>query len=182
MSVRLSAQCTDKKVNEVTEKLFKKYKSIDDYCIVKVENFEKDIFQTGFYKSKTRDILKAAKYVKNELNGELPTNIKEMIKIPGVGRKSANVLLSHLFGVVEGVVVDTHVRRFSLRFGLTKNTNPIQIERDLMKIIPRSSWVKFVYMVVDYGREYGNPRGKKELHISDPLIKIYPKAKNYWPS
>ena len=181
VAVRLSAQCTDKKVNEVTKHLFKKYKKIDDYISANQTAFEKDIYQTGFYKSKARDLLRAAKFVKEDYGGRLPQNMSGMLKIPGVARKSANVLLGNLFGVTEGVVVDTHMLRFAIRFNLSDYKDPVRVERDLMEVIPKKEWFSFSYKVVEYGRSYGASKGDKELHKTDPLIKIYKKAKNYWP-
>ena len=182
VAVRLSAQCTDKKVNEITPALFKKYKNPKDFANAKQAELEKYIYQSGFYKAKAESLIKAGKYVDRELKGTLPKTMKEMIKIPGVARKSANVLLGNLFNVVEGIVVDTHMIRFARRFGLSEHKDAVKIERDLMEIVDRDIWFNFSYKVVDYGRTYGNPRGDRELHKKDPLTKIYPKATNCWPS
>lgn len=118
VAVVLSAQCTDKKVNEVTEKLFKKYRKLDDYIKVSPKEFEQDIKSTGFYRNKAKNILAAAKVVKEKFHGKLPKTMAEMLTIPGVGRKSANVILGNAYGVVEGIAVDTHVARLSRLLGL----------------------------------------------------------------
>lgn len=170
-AVILSAQCTDKKVNEVTEKLFKKYTSLDDYINVEPHEFEKDIYSTGFYKAKTKSILNAAKIVKERFNEVLPKTVHEMITIPGVGRKTANVVLGELYNIAEGIAVDTHVMRLSHLLGLTRHKDdPIKIEKDLMKIIPQDDWVRFSHMLILYGREYCPARHK---HIDCPLSSFY---------
>ena len=181
VAVRLSAQCTDKKINEITPALFKRFKTAKDFSNADQKELEKYIYQSGFYRAKAKSLIQAAKYVDLELKGKLPKTIKEMIKIPGIARKSANVLLGNLFGIVEGIVVDTHMIRFSQRFGFSIHKNAVKIERDLMEIIDPKEWFLFSYLVVEYGRSYGNSMGKRELHEKDPLIKIYPKAKNCWP-
>lgn len=169
VAVQLSAQCTDKKVNEVTEKLFKKYKTLDDYIKVKPSEFEKDIYATGFYKNKTKNILAAAKMIKEKFGGTLPKTMAKMLTIPGVARKTANVVLGNAYGVVEGVAVDTHVRRLTQKFGLTKQNDPEKIEKDLMEIVPKKDWFKFTYLVIDYGRKYCP--AKKHDHANCPLVK-----------
>ncbi len=169
VAVELSAQCTDKKVNEVTEKLFKKHRTLDDYIKVKPREFEKDIKPTGFYRTKTKNILAAAKTVKNRFGGRLPRTMAEMITIPGVGRKSANVILGNAYGVVEGIAVDTHVRRLARLLGLTKHTDPVKIERDLMQIVPKKDWFKITYLLIDYGRKYCPARPHD--HKNCPLAK-----------
>ena len=170
VAVVLSAQCTDKKVNEVTEKLFKKYKKLDDYVKARPLEFEKDIHSTGFYRAKTKNILAAAKMVKAEFHGRIPKTMAEMITIPGVARKTANIVLHNAHGVVEGIAVDTHVMRLSQRLGLTKHKDPVKIERDLMEIIPRKDWAEFNYRLVDYGRAYC--KAKKHDHENCPLRKF----------
>ena len=181
VAVQLSAQSTDKKVNEILPGLFKKYKNVEDFANADLKQLQTAISSVLFYKNKGRNIQNAAKKVIKDFNGRLPKTMEEMLTIPGVARKTANVLLGTLFNVYEGIVVDTHMIRFSRRFGLTKHKDAVKIERDLMEILPKKEWYKFSYRVVEYGRKYGNPRGKRELHEIDPLIKIYPKAKNYWP-
>lgn len=173
VAVQLSAQCTDKKVNEVTPALFKKYKTLDDYVKADPRKFEKDIHQTGFYRAKTKNILAAAKVVKEKFHGKLPRTMAEMITIPGVGRKSANVILGNAYGVVEGIAVDTHVMRLSQVLGLTKEKTPEKIEKDLMRIISKKEWFESTYLLIDYGRAYCVARPHK--HELCPLTKILAK-------
>lgn len=154
VAVQLSAQCTDKKVNEVTPKLFKKYQTLDEYVRAKPREFEQDIRPTGFYRAKTRNILAAAKTVKEKFDGTLPRTMEKALTIPGIGRKSANVILGNAYGVVEGIAVDTHVKRLSKKLGLTHHTDPEKIERDLMAILPKKEWFPFTYHLIDYGRKY----------------------------
>ena len=154
VAVILSAQCTDKMVNKVTERLFKKYYSLDNYINALPAEFEKDIFSTGFYRAKTKHILETAKIIKTTYKGVVPQSMEEMVKLPGVGRKTANVVLGNAFGVVEGIAVDTHVRRISRVLGLTKHMDPEKIEKDLMKIVPRDEWLRFTYLLIEYGRKY----------------------------
>lgn len=170
VAVQLSAQCTDKKVNEVTDKLFRKYRSLDDYVKADPREFEKDIYATGFYKNKAKNILLAAKKIKEDLAGELPRSIDEMVAIPGVGRKTANVVLGNAFHIVEGIAVDTHVRRLSRLLGLTKESDPVKIERDLMQVVPKDAWFDFTYYLIDYGRAYCF--AKKHDHANCPLADI----------
>ena len=169
VAVVLSAQCTDKKVNEVTEKLFKKYRKLDNYVRARRSEFEKDIRPTGFYRNKAKSILAAAKVIKNRWSGKLPRTMAEMLTIPGVGRKSANVILGNAYGVVEGIAVDTHVKRLARKLALTNETDPVKIERDLMQIVPKKNWFKFTYLLIDYGRKYCTARPHK--HEECPLTK-----------
>ncbi|MBI4085179.1 MAG: endonuclease III [Candidatus Liptonbacteria bacterium] len=169
VAVVLSAHCTDKKVNEVTEKLFKKYKRLDDYIGARRPEFEKDIKSTGFFRNKAKNILSAAKELKKRFGGKLPKTMSEMLTIPGIGRKSANVILGNAYGVVEGIAVDTHVRRLSKKLGLTAHDDPVKIERDLMEIVPKKDWFKFTYLLIDYGRKYCQARPHK--HEKCPLAK-----------
>lgn len=173
VAVQLSAQCTDKKVNEVTARLFRKYRSLDDYVRAEPREFERDIYQTGFYRNKTKNILAAAKMVKNEWGGKLPQTMEEMLKIPGVARKTANVVLGNVYGVVEGIAVDTHVMRLSRQWGLTKYSDPKKIEYDLMAMVPKKDWFRWTYRVIQYGRKYA-PAHKKD-HSDEPLAKFYAK-------
>ena len=139
----LSAQCTDVRVNLVTPGLFKKYKGIFDFAKADPEEFEKDIHSTGFYKNKAKSIIGSAKKVLKEFNGAVPRTMEGLTGLPGVGRKTANVVLSSGFGISVGIVVDTHVIRISGLLGLTRNTDPEKIEQDLMKIVPRKDWAVF---------------------------------------
>lgn len=152
VAVILSAQCTDKKVNEVTEKLFKKYRTLNDYVKANPKEFEKIIRSTGFYRAKTKNILSSAKIIKERFGGHVPRTMKEILTLPGVARKTANVVLGNAFGISEGIAVDTHVRRLSQRLGLTKNNNPEKIEKDLMRLVPKKDWFKLTYLLIDHGR------------------------------
>lgn len=154
VSVILSAQCTDKKVNEVTQKLFKKYKTLDDYVNADSKEFEKDIYSTGFYRVKTKNILGAANIIKEKFAGKVPKTMKEILTLPGVSRKTANVVLGNAYGVVEGIAVDTHVIRLSRLLGLSNETDPKKIEQDLMQILPKKEWFQFTYYLIEYGRKY----------------------------
>lgn len=179
VAVQLSAQCTDERVNKVTEKLFKKYRTIDAYATARQSELEKDIFQCGFYRNKAKNIIGAAKRVLDQFGGELPRTMEEMVTLPGVARKTANVVLSTLYRVHEGIAVDTHVRRFAIRFDLSDYTDPVRIERDLMDIMPRKEWWGFNHRLVHYGRDYC------KAHMHDckdhPLTEVYPKAGDIWP-
>lgn len=179
VAVQLSAQCTDARVNIVTEKLFKKYKTLDAYANASQEEMEKDVYQTGFYRNKARNLIAAAKKVRDEFSGELPRSLEEMITIPGAARKTANVVLSTLYGITEGIAVDTHVRRFVIRFDLSDYTDPIRIERDLMSIMPQELWWGFNHRLVNYGRDYC--KAHKHDCAEHPLTKVYPKANTIWP-
>lgn len=154
VAVQLSAQCTDKKVNQVTPALFRRYPTLEDYCVADPHEFEKLIYQTGFYRNKTRNILAAAKAVKLRFHGALPKTMEEMLTLPGVARKTANVVLGNAYGVSEGIAVDTHVKRLTRVLGLSDETNPVLIERDLMELIPKRDWFHATYLFIEYGRTY----------------------------
>ena len=158
VAVELSAQCTDKKVNEITKRLFRKYRTLSDYVRADQATFEQDIHASGFFRNKTKNILAAAKIVEKKFGGMIPHTMAEMLTIPGVGRKTANVVLGNAYGIVEGIAVDTHVRRLARRLGLTKHTNPVLIERDLMHLVPRDDWFDFTYLFIEYGRRYCTAR------------------------
>lgn len=171
VAVVLSAQCTDKKVNEVTEKLFKKYKKLDDYVKADLIEFQKDIRSIGLYKNKAKNILSSAKIIKEKFNGQIPKKMEEILTLPGIGRKSANVILGNIYEIVDGIAVDTHVKRLSRLLGFTKNTNPDKIEKDLMEIFPKKYWFKITYWLIDYGRKYCPARPHD--HKKCPLVKFY---------
>ena len=173
VAVQLSAQCTDKKVNEVTPALFKKYRKLADYVRADPREFEKDIHACGFYRAKTRNILAAAKYIKSKYKGKLPQTMAEMMHVPGVGRKSANVILGNAYGVVEGIAVDTHVMRLSRVLGLSNEKTPEKIEKDLMAIIPQKDWFKATYLLIEYGRNYCPARPHN--HARCPLTPVLAK-------
>ena len=173
VGVILSAQCTDKKVNEVTEKLFKKYPTLEDYLNADPREFEKDIFQTGFYRAKTKSILATAKLVKENFGGEVPRTMHKILTLRGVARKTANVVLGNAYNVVEGIAVDTHVMRLSRKFGLSNGNNPVKIEKDLMAIIPQEEWLDFTHRLIEYGRAYCP--AKAHDHENEPIVKALKK-------
>jgi endonuclease-3 len=157
ISVMLSAQTTDVNVNRVTEKLFVKYRKPEDYLAVPQEELEQDVFATGFYRQKTKSIRGAMHVLLEEFDGEVPTRIEELLRLPGVARKTANVVAAEL-GEAQGVVVDTHVRRLSQRLGLTKQEDPVKIERDLMRLVPREEWARFAHLMIWHGRRVCDAR------------------------
>lgn len=152
IAVCLSAQTTDKKVNQVTPALFEKYKNWEELAEANLEDVQNLIRQVNFYKGKAQRLISAARYILDNFGGEVPKTIEDLVKIPGVARKSANVILNEAFNMAEGIVVDTHVRRVSNRLGLTINQDPKKIEKDLMEILPKSYWRNFSGNVVLHGR------------------------------
>jgi endonuclease-3 len=171
VAVILSAQTTDKKVNEITEKLFKKYKTIDDYAKANFKEFENDIKGVNYYKNKAKFILENAKIIKEKFGGKVPRTMEELLQLKGVARKTANVVLSVAYNIYEGIAVDTHVKRLTRLLGLTKETKPEKIEKDLMAIIPKGpEWRDFPLRLIQYGREYCP--AKKHNHKNCPLTKI----------
>lgn len=172
VAVVLSAQCTDKKVNEVTEKLFKKYKTVDDFASTDQKTFEKEIKSCGFYRMKSKNIIGAAQKIKSDFGGKLPRTMKEILTLPGVARKTANVVLGNAFGVVEGIAVDTHVKRFVEYCGLSKHKDPNKIEQDLMKLFKKKDWFLLTYMAIDHGRSW---RKNKKLHTLCGTCKLCPR-------
>jgi len=176
VAVILSAQCTDKKVNEVTAVLFKKYKTAKDFAKANLAVFEREIRPTGFYRAKARNIIAAAKLLESKFGGKLPKTMEEMTTLPGVARKSANIILGNAHGVVEGIAVDTHVMRISQRLGLTKFSDPVKIERDLMELFPRARWFDLTYKIIEHGRNICD--AKKPKCSICPLNDICPSAFN----
>ena len=152
VAVMLSAQTTDKKVNQITPSLFKKYKSWKDLAGADLAQLQKDIRGVNFHLGKADRLIKAAQVILNEFGGRLPREIDQLVKIPGIARKSANVIQQELWNIAEGIVVDTHVTRVSRRLGLTGNTDAVKIEKDLMKVIPKKSWRNYSGAVVLHGR------------------------------
>ncbi len=151
-AVILSAQCTDERVNKITKKLFQKYKSIDDYANANLPVLEQDIKSAGFYRNKAKNIKNAAKIIIENFQKKVPNNMDDLLKIPGVARKTANIILGNAYGIFSGIAVDTHVKRLSYRLGLTKNKNPIKIEKDLMKLFDQKDWFKLTYLLIEHGR------------------------------
>jgi endonuclease-3 len=148
----LSAQCTDKRVNIVTKPLFKKYRKPEDYANADLEELEEDIRSTGFYRNKARNIKKCCQILVEKFNSQVPKTMEELLRLPGVARKTANIVLSNAYGVVEGIAVDTHVRRLARRLGLSEHENPNKIESDLMEIVPKTRWKRITDLLIFHGR------------------------------
>jgi len=157
VSVMLSAQTTDVNVNRVTATLFEKYHSPEDYLAVPQEELERDIFATGFYRQKAKSIRGTMRMLLEEYDGAVPRTIPELVRLPGVARKTANVVAAEL-GDAQGIVVDTHVRRLSQRLGLTRQEDPVKIERDLVKLVPRADWARFPHLLIWHGRRVCDAR------------------------
>jgi endonuclease-3 len=151
VSVMLSAQTTDVNVNRVTESLFAKYRKPEDYLAVPVEELERDVYATGFFRQKTRAIRGTMQTLLEQFDGKVPRDVDELVRLPGVARKTANVVAAEL-GDPQGIVVDTHVRRISQRLGFTKQEDPVKIERDLVKLVPRADWGRFPHLLIWHGR------------------------------
>jgi len=149
----LSAQCTDERVNKVTPDLFKKYPTIQDFAHASQDELANDIRSTGFFNNKARSLIGAAKKITSEYKGQVPRTMDEMLSVPGAARKTANVVLGTAYGIASGVVVDTHVQRISQRLDLSRNTEPVKIEEDLMKTIPQDRWILFSHQVIHFGRQ-----------------------------
>ena len=152
MAAVLSAQCTDKRVNEVTKTLFPKYPTAADYAQAPLETLENDIKSTGFFRNKARNIQAFCRQLADHYDGEVPQDMDTLVQLPGVGRKTASVVLGTAFGIASGVVVDTHVIRLSRRLGLSAHKAPEKIERDLMDMLPRKEWIDFSHRLVQHGR------------------------------
>lgn len=157
ISVMLSAQTTDVNVNRVTERLFEKYRRPEDYLAVPVEELERDIYATGFYRQKAKSIRGAMRMLIEEFDGEVPRRLEDLLRLPGVARKTANVVAAEL-GHAQGIVVDTHVRRLSQRLGLTRHDDPVKIERDLQRVVPRADWARFPHLLIWHGRRVCHAR------------------------
>lgn len=157
----LSAQCTDERVNIVTETLFRKYRNVEDFASVAQEELETDIHSTGFFRNKAKNIRAACEMILQEYGGEVPADMEKLVALPGVARKTANVVLGNAFGIASGVVVDTHVSRVSQRLRLTVETLPEKIEQDLMQLIPEEDWVLFSHLLIAHGRAICQARKPK---------------------
>jgi endonuclease III len=157
VSVMLSAQTTDVNVNRVTEKLFQKYRRPEDYLAVPQEELEQDIFQTGFFRQKAKALRGSMRILIEDYGGEVPESFEALLRLPGVARKTANVVSAER-GHAEGITVDTHVRRLSQRLGLTREEDPVKIERDLMKLVPRADWARFPHLLIWHGRRVCDAR------------------------
>jgi endonuclease-3 len=152
VATMLSAQCTDERVNIVTKSLFRKYRKPEDYANADLAELEQDIKSTGFYHNKAKNIKKACQLLVEKFHSQVPKTMEEMLELPGVARKTANIVLSNAYGVVEGIAVDTHVRRTSKRLGLTENEDADKIEEDLMQIVPRDKWMRITDLLIFLGR------------------------------
>lgn len=157
----LSAQSTDKGVNKVTGALFEKYRAIDDYASADPAEFEQDIRATGFFRNKTKSVLGSARRILADFGGTVPDTMEDLITLPGVARKTANIVLSNAFGKVEGIAVDTHVFRLAHRLGWSRENDPNKVEADLMRLIPREDWYAINYMLIDHGRAVCNAQRPK---------------------
>lgn len=170
----LSAQCTDERVNIVTETLFRKYRAPQDYLEVLQEELEQDIHSTGFFRNKAKNIRGACEKIIEQFDGEIPQTMDELLSLNGVARKTANVVLGNAFGISSGVVVDTHVSRLSQRLGLTGNTQPEKIENDLQELVPEKDWIIFPHLMISHGRKICQARKPKceECVLNDICPKI----------
>jgi endonuclease-3 len=168
--VSLSAQTTDKKVNEATPGLFAVYPDAESLATAKLRDVEERIKTIGLYKGKAKRAIAAAQMLIDEFNGEIPKTIAELSRLPGVGRKTANVVLTEAYGITEGIAVDTHVTRLARKFGLTKQTDPKKIEKDLMDVLPKEEWRWFTLRMIEYGREYSPAH--KVGDNSDPISQV----------
>jgi len=175
----LSAQCTDKRVNEVTPGLFAKYPTPADFAAVRPEVLAQDIRSTGFFNNKAKSIVGAAKKIMTEFSGKVPKTIEELLTVPGAARKTANVVLGTAYGIAVGIVVDTHVTRVSRRLDLTKQTDPVKIERDLVKIIPQEKWILYSHQIIHHGRALCVARKPRCVDcLLEPIC--YAKDKTFW--
>jgi endonuclease-3 len=175
VSVMLSAQTTDVNVNRVTEKLFVKYRKPEDYLAVPVEELEQDIFPTGFYRQKTKSLRGTMQRIIEDYDGEVPEDFDELLKLPGVARKTANVVSAER-GNAQGIVVDTHVRRVSQRLAFTRQDDPVKIERDLMRLVPRAEWARFPQLLIWHGRRICDAR-KPACHECPLALDLCPASR-----
>jgi len=157
----LSAQCTDKRVNIVTKTLFKKYRKAEDYASADLKKLEADIKSTGFYRNKAKNLKRCCQILVEQFSSQVPKTMKEMLQLTGVARKTANIVLSNAYGVIEGIAVDTHVRRLAIRLGLTEHKDPNKIEKDLMKIVPKHRWMRTTDLLIFHGRRVCTARKPK---------------------
>ena len=172
VATMLSAQTTDVHVNKVTETLFKKYKSVKDYADVPLDTLKKDINSINFYNNKAKNIQASANLIIEKFNSKVPKTMEELISLPGVARKTANIILSNAYGINEGIAVDTHVKRLAYRLGLTKHEDPVKIEKDLMAITPKEDWSNISHLLIFHGRKIC--QAKKPNHKECALYDICP--------
>jgi endonuclease-3 len=178
-AVMMSAQCTDKKVNQVTSTLYKKYKTINDFADANLAEFTDEISSVTFYRNKAKAIVATARMIRNEFGGKVPQTEAELVQLPGIAYKSAHVIMGELYGIWEGIPTDTHVRRFAIRFDLTSNTDLTKISKDLEEIVPKKDWKYVNNGLVLYGR-YICPARPHEC-VNHPLTKLWPPAAHRWP-
>ena len=157
----LSAQCTDKRVNIVTKTLFKKYRKAEEYAKADLTELEEDIKPTGFYRNKAKNIKRCCQILVEKFNSQVPKTMKEILQLPGVARKTANIVLSNAYGVIEGIAVDTHVRRLAIRLGFTEHKDPGKIEKNLMEIVPKNRWMRITDLLIFHGRRVCTARKPK---------------------
>jgi endonuclease III len=174
IATQLAAQCTDERVNMVTKDLFRKHRSVEDFATVSQEELEQDIKSTGFYRNKAKNIRSACQRIITDFGGEVPLTMKDLLSLPGVARKTANVVLGNAFGIVEGYIVDTHNMRLSRRFGWTTSEDPVKIEQALMRIIPQKDWLDLSHFLIYHGRAVCAAR--KPLCEQCTLAKLCPSA------
>lgn len=165
----LSAQTTDVLVNKVTAVLFRKYRSVRDYADVPLEKFQKDLSSINFYRTKAKNIQASAQIIVEEFRGKVPKTMEELVTLPGIARKTANIILSNAYGIIAGIAVDTHVKRLTYRLGLTKNGDPVKIEKDLLEITPREDWAHLSHLLIFHGRKVCQAKNPKheECVLSD---------------
>ena len=175
ISVILSAQCTDKRVNLVTAELFKKYRTVKDLANSRLEELEQDIRSTGFFRNKAKNIKASSQAILEKFGGKVPETMEELLTLPGVARKTANIVLGDGFGIIAGIAVDTHVIRIANLLGLTKNSDPVKIEQDLMKLVPHKEWTSFSHLIQAHGRAICIAR--RPQHSVCPLNDICPSSK-----
>lgn len=175
----LSAQSTDRKVNQVTVSLFQKYSSAEDFANASPSALEKEIRSTGFYRNKAKNIIKACQKIVEDYGGKVPSNMEDLIKLPGVARKTANIVLSSAFKKAEGIAVDTHVKRLAQRLELTQEKNSDKIEKDLMEIVPKEEWLEFSYVLINHGRKVCQARNPKCPRCA--LKHLCPSGREFFP-
>lgn len=175
VAVIMSAQSTDKQVNVITADLFKKYTSVKDYASAPLEEFEYDIKRIGLFRAKAKNIKATAEIIDKMYDGRVPDTMEELVKLPGVGRKTANVVLYTIYGKTEGIAIDTHARRFSQLFGFADTDDVVKIEKELMAVFPKKDWGEISYLFAEYGRQYCTARCK---HTSCPLKQYIAQAGN----
>lgn len=168
----LSAQATDLLVNKITENLFKKYTTVNDYAKVSLETLQKDVSSINFYKTKAKNIQASAMIIAEKFNARVPKTMEELVSLPGVARKTANIVLTNAFGIHEGIAVDTHVKRLAYRLGLTKNEDPVKVEQDLMALTPQGEWGNISHLLIFHGRNIC--QAKKPKHQECVLYNICP--------